>query len=99
MFVDESNGDEEEENGESPGILRYLTKERQAQIISLSKKPDLYERLSAAIAPSIYENEDVKKGILLQVKTFLPIENRKAVWTLCILQTLFCNLAVFRIQV
>ena len=33
----------------------------------LSKKPDIYERLARAIAPSIYENEDVKKGILLQL--------------------------------
>jgi DNA replicative helicase MCM subunit Mcm2 (Cdc46/Mcm family) len=28
----------------------------------LSEKPDAYERLARAIAPSIYENEDVKKG-------------------------------------
>ena len=34
----------------------------------LSKKPDIYERLARAVAPSIYENEDVKKGILLQVR-------------------------------
>merc|ERR1711936_750676 len=33
----------------------------------LSQKPDIYERLARAIAPSIYENEDVKKGILLQL--------------------------------
>jgi len=34
---------------------------------TLSKKQDIYERLARAIAPSIYENEDVKKGILLQL--------------------------------
>jgi len=33
----------------------------------LSEKPDIYERLARAIAPSIYENEDIKKGILLQL--------------------------------
>ncbi|XP_066158799.1 DNA replication licensing factor MCM4 [Euwallacea fornicatus] len=33
----------------------------------LSQKPDIYNRLARAIAPSIYENEDVKKGILLQL--------------------------------
>lgn len=33
----------------------------------LSQKPDAYERLARAIAPYIYENEDVKKGILLQL--------------------------------
>lgn len=27
----------------------------------LSKKPDIYERLSSALAPSIYEHEDIKK--------------------------------------
>ena len=35
-------------------------------LTGLSKKPDIYERLARAIAPSIYEKEDVKKGILLQ---------------------------------
>merc|ERR1712240_769236 len=38
-----------------------------AMLDGLSKKPDIYERLARAIAPSIYENEDVKKGILLQL--------------------------------
>lgn len=33
----------------------------------LSQKEDIYERLARQIAPSIYENEDVKKGILLQL--------------------------------
>jgi len=33
----------------------------------LSEKADIYERLARAIAPSIYENEDIKKGILLQL--------------------------------
>ena len=33
----------------------------------LSSKADVYERLARAIAPSIYENEDIKKGILLQL--------------------------------
>ena len=33
----------------------------------MSRKPDVYERLARAIAPSIYENMDVKKGILLQL--------------------------------
>ena len=33
----------------------------------LSKKPDIYERIAHSIAPAIYGNEDVKKGILLQL--------------------------------
>ena len=41
--------------------------ERLKQLEELSTKPDVYERLARAIAPSIYENEDIKKGILLQL--------------------------------
>ncbi|KAK0076374.1 hypothetical protein PV325_004816 [Microctonus aethiopoides] len=33
----------------------------------LSLLNDVYERLARCIAPSIYENEDIKKGILLQL--------------------------------
>ncbi|XP_040567815.1 DNA replication licensing factor MCM4 [Lepeophtheirus salmonis] len=44
-----------------------LDPDRVALLEELSKKPDIYERLARAIAPSIYENEDVKKGILLQL--------------------------------
>ncbi|CAH2089321.1 unnamed protein product [Euphydryas editha] len=33
----------------------------------LSTQPDCYERLARAIAPSIYENLDIKKGVLLQL--------------------------------
>ncbi|XP_014220364.1 DNA replication licensing factor MCM4 [Trichogramma pretiosum] len=33
----------------------------------LSKKRDIYDRLARNIAPSIYGNEDIKKGILLQL--------------------------------
>lgn len=51
-------------------LLRKETRfsaEREALLQDLSKKPDIYERLARAIAPSIYENEDIKKGILLQL--------------------------------
>ena len=41
--------------------------ERIKVLEELSQKPDVYERLARAIAPSIYENEDIKKGILLQL--------------------------------
>ncbi len=41
--------------------------ERVKVLEELSKKPDVYERLARAIAPSIYENEDIKKGILMQL--------------------------------
>lgn len=43
------------------------TAERLELLTTLSKRPDLYDRLANAIAPSIFENEDIKKGILLQL--------------------------------
>lgn len=33
----------------------------------LSREPDIYDKLAKAIAPDIFENDDVKKGILLQL--------------------------------
>lgn len=44
-----------------------LSRERIDQLISLSNLPDIYERLAHSLAPSIYEHEDIKKGILLQL--------------------------------
>lgn len=45
----------------------HFTPERIEQLKRLSRLPDIYERLARALAPSIYENEDIKKGILLQL--------------------------------
>ncbi|XP_077982144.1 DNA replication licensing factor mcm4-A-like [Glandiceps talaboti] len=44
-----------------------MTEERKDFLINLSTKSDIYERLAKALAPSIYENEDIKKGILCQL--------------------------------
>ena len=38
-----------------------LSSERVAELKHLSQSPDIYERLSRALAPSIYENQDIKK--------------------------------------
>eukprot|EP00985_Skeletonema_marinoi_P020181 scaffold11863_cov165-Skeletonema_marinoi.AAC.4 len=38
--------------------------ERVAELEELSKKPDVYDRLVKALAPSIWELDDVKKGVL-----------------------------------
>ncbi|XP_057253734.1 DNA replication licensing factor MCM4 [Pezoporus wallicus] len=46
---------------------KTFTEERVAMLKELSKKIDIYDRLSSALAPSIYEHEDIKKGILLQL--------------------------------
>lgn len=40
---------------------KLFTEERIATLKELSRKPDIYERLSSALAPSIYEHEDIKK--------------------------------------
>lgn len=55
------NNDEEEQKD------TVLSEERVEFLKKLSQKSDIYERLARAIAPSIYENEDIKKGILLQL--------------------------------
>lgn len=49
------------------GKEQLFDPDRVALLEELSRKPDIYERLARAIAPSIYENEDIKKGILLQL--------------------------------
>uniref|UniRef100_A0A2C9JVK5 DNA replication licensing factor MCM4 n=1 Tax=Biomphalaria glabrata TaxID=6526 RepID=A0A2C9JVK5_BIOGL len=49
------------------GKVLQMSEERIEMVKNLSKKPDIYERLARAIGPSIYENEDIKKGLLLQL--------------------------------
>ena len=53
--------------GTNDGKEIVFEEERKKLLDELSQKPDVYERLARAIAPSIYENEDIKKGILLQL--------------------------------
>ncbi|XP_070498588.1 DNA replication licensing factor MCM4 [Chironomus tepperi] len=49
------------------GKEHLFSPERIELMHTLSQKPDVYERLARTIAPSIYENIDIKKGILLQL--------------------------------
>ena len=44
-----------------------FTAEREAAIQALGSQADVYARLVASLAPSIWELEDVKKGILCQL--------------------------------
>ncbi|XP_063707123.1 DNA replication licensing factor MCM4 [Culicoides brevitarsis] len=53
----------EEEDGKD----HMFTPERVELLRKLSEKPDVYDRLARTVAPSIYENLDIKKGILLQL--------------------------------
>lgn len=43
------------------------------QLKELSKRPDIYERLTKSLAPNIWELDDVKKGLLCQVPFFTKI--------------------------
>lgn len=49
------------------GKEHLFTPERVELMHTLAQKPDVYDRLARTIAPSIYENVDIKKGILLQL--------------------------------
>jgi len=44
-----------------------MKEERKKKILDMGKDPEIYEKLVRSIAPSIWEMEDVKKGILCQL--------------------------------
>ncbi|POS82909.1 MCM-domain-containing protein [Erysiphe pulchra] len=46
---------------------RKVTEEEKEKILETANRPDLYDLLSRSLAPSIFEMDDVKKGILLQL--------------------------------
>jgi DNA replication licensing factor MCM4 len=46
---------------------RKVTAAELEKIKEMSRRPDVYEVLARSLAPSIYEMDDVKKGILLQL--------------------------------
>lgn len=43
------------------GEQKLFTEDRVQTLKELAAKPDVYERLASALAPSIYEHEDIKK--------------------------------------
>lgn len=47
--------------------VRKITPEEEEKIKATAARPDIYELLSRSLAPSVYEMDDVKKGILLQM--------------------------------
>ncbi|MCJ1309593.1 hypothetical protein MMC25_003253 [Agyrium rufum] len=47
--------------------VRKVSEEEEQKIRDTAARPDIYELLSRSLAPSIYELEDVKKGVLLQL--------------------------------
>ncbi|GMM50562.1 MCM DNA helicase complex subunit [Starmerella bacillaris] len=60
MGMDTSTRDETED-------VRTFTEEEILEIEEVASRKDLFDLLSRSLAPSIFENEDVKKGILLQL--------------------------------
>lgn len=61
--------DEEELQADAPGMeeTRKVTAEEEAKIRETAARDDIYELLARSLAPSVYEMDDVKKGILLQL--------------------------------
>lgn len=55
-----------EQTDQNDNVTNF-TQERIDQLKEFSQDPNIYEKLANAIAPSIFENEDIKKGILLQL--------------------------------
>ena len=47
--------------------LESATAQRVEELKALATRPDLYDQLSRALAPSVWELDDVKKGVLLQL--------------------------------
>jgi DNA replication licensing factor MCM4 len=47
--------------------IHIVNSGEEEEIKALAQQPDLYDTLSRSLAPSIYELDDVKKGILLQL--------------------------------
>jgi len=53
--------------GEEAAAARSKSEEMEKKLLELSKRPDIYDLLARSLAPSIWEMDDVKKGILLQL--------------------------------
>ena len=69
MGIDPTTIEEElsEQAAGSIGETRKVTEEQEAEIRAVAARTDVYELLARSLAPSIYEMDDVKKGILLQL--------------------------------
>ncbi|TIB83170.1 MCM-domain-containing protein [Wallemia mellicola] len=52
-------------NDENPAGT--IAEEMEQKLIEVSQRPDVYEVLSRSLAPSIWEMDDIKKGVLLQM--------------------------------
>lgn len=64
---DEETNVQDEEASQTYASNVNISKDEERQILNLAKSPDVYERLTKAIAPEIWQMDDVKKGILCQL--------------------------------
>jgi len=69
MGIDVSTLEEELADQAAGSIreTRKVSEEEEVKIKAIGARPDVYDLLSRSLAPSIYEMDDVKKGILLQL--------------------------------
>lgn len=65
MIVNEDGDQEHDEEDNEEGM--NFTEEDIVKIKELAYDPGVYKLLEASLAPSIWENEDVKKGLLCQL--------------------------------
>ena len=63
------NQREQQNNSQAQDVeeVRQITPEEVNKIRETAARNDVYELLARSLAPSIYEQDDVKKGILLQL--------------------------------
>ncbi|KAK4458003.1 putative DNA replication licensing factor [Cladorrhinum samala] len=54
-------------SGQTLDETKKISPEQEEKIKATAARPDIYDLLSRSLAPSIYEMDDVKKGILLQL--------------------------------
>ncbi|KAJ5543540.1 DNA replication licensing factor Mcm4 [Penicillium sp. DV-2018c] len=68
MGIDTSTVEQEmSEQAAEADQVRKVSAEEEEKIKLTAARPDIYDLLSRSLAPSIYEMDDVKKGILLQM--------------------------------
>jgi DNA replication licensing factor MCM4 len=69
MGIDVSTIEQEISEQVTAGVqeVRKVSEEEERKIRATAARPDVYELLSRSLAPSIFEMDDVKKGILLQL--------------------------------
>lgn len=59
---------EDEDSGLNPeDILQAFSEEQQEDVEAMKSDPQIYDKLTRSIAPSVYGHEDIKRAILLML--------------------------------